>query len=165
MTLIREKNLVNVLFVCTGNICRSPTAEGVFRKLVDDAGLGPRIGIDSAGTGAWHIGEAPDPRTAEAALARDFDLGAIRARKVSTDDFPDFDYVVAMDKTNQGELRGIAPNDMRAKVHLFLDFTETHKGEGVPDPYSGGEGGFEQVLDLVEDGARSLLAHIQNTDL
>ena len=102
MTFTWEKKLVNVLFVCTGNICRSPTAEGVFRKLVDDAGLGARIQIDSAGTGAWHIGEAPDPRTAEAALGRGFDLGAIRARKVSMDDFPGFDYVVAMDKTNHG---------------------------------------------------------------
>ncbi len=157
--------MVKVLFVCTGNICRSPTAEGVFRKLVEDAGLGPRIQIDSAGTGAWHIGDAPDPRMVEAALARGFDLASIRARKVSVDDFPGFDYVVAMDKTNRGELRGIAPNDMRAKVHLFLDFTDTHKGEGVPDPYYGGEGGFEHVLDLVEDGARWLLAHIQYTDL
>ena len=157
--------MVKVLFVCTGNICRSPTAEAVFRKLVDGAGLGPRIQIDSAGTGAWHIGEAPDPRTAEAALARGFELASIRARKVAADDFPEFDYVVAMDKTNHGELRGLAPNDMRATVHLFLDFTETHKGEGVPDPYYGGEGGFEHVLDLVEDGAQGLLAHIQKTDL
>jgi protein-tyrosine phosphatase len=157
--------MVKVLFVCTGNICRSPTAEGVFRKLVEDAGLGASIQIDSAGTGAWHIGEAPDPRTSEAALARGFELSAIRARKVAVDDFPGFDYVVAMDKTNQGELRGLAPNDMRAKVYLFLDFTEAHKGEGVPDPYYGGEGGFEHVLDLVEDGAQHLLAHIQNTDL
>ena len=153
--------MVKVLFVCTGNICRSPTAEGVFRKLVEDAGLGGRIAIDSAGTGTWHIGEAPDSRACEAARAKGINLGFIRARKVSATDFSEFDYVVAMDRTNLGELRSIAPNDKRDKVHLFLDFTDTRKGDGVPDPYYGGSDGFEKVFNLVEEASHGLLAHIR----
>ena len=154
--------MVKVLFVCTGNICRSPTAEGVFRKLVEEAGLGGRITIDSAGTGTWHIGEAPDTRAWEAARTRGIDLGFIRARKVSAADLSEFDYVVAMDRTNLAELRSIAPNDKRSKVHLFLDFTETRKGNGVPDPYYGGPDGFEKVLNLVEEASHGFLAHIRS---
>lgn len=156
--------MVKVLFVCSGNICRSPTAEGVFRKLVKEAELSARIEVDSAATGAWHVGETPDARTQEAAKLRGIDLSPIRARQVAAGDFLNFDYILAMDQMNHGQLRGQCPNDMRDKVRLFLDFSDAHPGGNVPDPYYGGEGGFENVLDLVEAGARGLLRHIRDTD-
>jgi len=154
-----------VLFVCLGNICRSPTAHGVFEKLVADAGLQNDIYIDSAGTGDWHIGRAPDERTQHAASKRGYDLSNLRARQVSRADFSEFDYVLAMDKNNLKDLRGMAGDKSDCHVSLFLDFAESSWKREVPDPYYGGEDGFETVLDLVEDGARGLLATIRSASV
>ena len=152
---------VKVLFVCLGNICRSPTAHGVFQKLVTDAGLQEQIQIDSAGTGDWHIGRGPDERTQRAAQSRGYDLSSLRARQVTSADFGDFDYVLAMDKSNLKDLRAMAGDKTNCHVSLFLDFAESSWQREVPDPYYGEQDGFETVLELVEDGARGLLATIR----
>lgn len=149
--------MVKVLFVCTGNICRSPTAEGVFRHLAGSAGLGGRVTADSAGTHSYHIGEPPDPRTQRAALARGVDLSALRARKVVAADFTRFDHILAMDHGHLAQLRRIAPAGATAALRLFLDDAAGLEGREVPDPYYGGPGGFEEVLNLCEAGSRGLL--------
>lgn len=153
--------MVRVLFVCLGNICRSPAAEGVFTALVKDAGLQERIGIDSAGTGDWHVGHAPDPRMIEAAARRDIHLHALRGRQVNAQDFHDFDYLLAMDERNLSGLHSIAPQGLEDRARLFLDFAPEKQLHEVPDPYYGGPDGFEHVLDLVEAAAKGLLHHIR----
>jgi len=153
--------MIKVLFVCLGNICRSPTADGVMRKLVADAGLENAISIDSAGTASWHIGRAPDPRTVAAASARGFDLAPLRARQVSKLDFAEFDYVLAMDNANLAELNRLKPANYKGHLGLFLTFGEQQQFSEVPDPYHGGSEGFELVLDLVEDAANGLLNDIR----
>ncbi|MCZ6829676.1 MAG: low molecular weight phosphotyrosine protein phosphatase [Gammaproteobacteria bacterium] len=150
----------SVLFVCLGNICRSPTAHGVFQELVKAADLQDRIQVDSAGTGAWHVGEAPDQRATAAARARGYDLSSLRARVVSVADFSNFDYVLAMDQQNLGNLQAMAPADYRGHLGLFLDFHSHPLLREVPDPYCGGNAGFDQVLDLVEEASRGLLKAI-----
>ena len=160
-----ETVLVKVLFVCTGNICRSPTAEGVFRKLVIDAGIGDKIFVDSAGTGAWHVDQAPDRRSQEAARKRGIDLSAQRARQVTTDDFKNFDYVLAMDTANLRILSELCPSDLVSSISLFLDYAPSLKRREVPDPYHGGGRGFEVVLDLIEAASNGLLSHIRSCDL
>ncbi len=150
---------MKVLFVCTGNICRSPTAEGVFRHMVEEAGLGQTITTDSAGTHGYHIGDPPDSRSCRAAAARGFDLSRLRARKVTARDFHDFDLILAMDQGHFAHLDAMKPKDARAEVKLYLDF---HPGAGtkdVPDPYYGGPEGFDHVLDLIEAASKALLAH------
>lgn len=158
-----DKNLsqVSVLFVCLGNICRSPTAEGVFRKLVADAGLDGQIRVDSAGTAGYHEGAPPDARAAAAASARGFDLGALRARKVVAQDFEDFDLILAMDEDNLLELRQAAPAGARARIELLLDYAPGGRGRAVPDPYYGGKNGFERVLDLVTGACAGLLDELR----
>jgi protein-tyrosine phosphatase len=151
--------VTRVLFVCLGNICRSPAAEGVFRHLVADAGLSDRFVIDSAGTGAWHIGEPADPRMCAAARRRGVTLTGV-ARQVTSEDFDRFDYILAMDTSNLRHLRQRAPSSHRAKVHLFRDFDPLEPGEDVPDPYYGDHKGFDEVLDIVARTARALLAHL-----
>ena len=153
--------MVRVLFVCMGNICRSPTAEGVFRHLVTNAGLAQHIYIDSAGTHAYHIGNPPDLRSQAAALKRHIDLSSQRARKVCTDDFSNFDYVLAMDNSNLEELHVICPADAKTKPNLFLHFSQQSREREVPDPYYGGDHGFEHVLDLIEDASQGLLIAIR----
>ncbi|MGQ9370915.1 low molecular weight protein-tyrosine-phosphatase [Azospirillum sp. ST 5-10] len=153
--------MVRVLFVCTGNICRSPTAEGVFRHLVRAAGLDDRIATDSAGTTDYHTGEAPDPRSQEAARARGVDLSDLRARRVTPEDFRAFDYVLAMDRGHLAQLRRLAPADATATVRLYLDYAPGAARREVPDPYYGQGSHFTEVLDLVEEGARGLLEHIR----
>jgi protein-tyrosine phosphatase len=153
-------NKIRILFVCLGNICRSPTAEGVFRHLVEKQGLADRILIDSAGTGEWHIGAPPDSRACKAAATRGYDLTKLRARQVTRKDFESFDYVLAMDDENVRALERIAPRELRHKIRLFTDFG-SKRAAGVPDPYGGGQRGFEVVLDLVEDAADGLLRHIR----
>lgn len=152
----------SVLFVCMGNICRSPTAEGVFTRKVHEAGLGGRISIDSAGTHAYHIGNPPDPRTVQAAQRRGYDLTPLRARKVAVQDFGSFDHVLAMDDDNLAILRRLMPVESRARLSLFMDFAPTYGLREVPDPYYGGESGFERVLDMVEMAAEGLLRTIRD---
>tara|TARA_B100000446_G_scaffold122440_2_gene114420 strand:+ start:3659 stop:4132 length:474 start_codon:yes stop_codon:yes gene_type:complete len=152
---------VSVLFVCLGNICRSPTAEVVFRQYVRDAGLEEQIRIDSAGTGDWHIGRAPDPRTQEAAAHRGYDMSSLRARQVSPADFYAFDVVLAMDNANLADLEAMRSSDASGILARFLDYATDSAEREVPDPYYGGNDGFDQVLDLVEDGARGLLVSLQ----
>ncbi|RJG19745.1 low molecular weight phosphotyrosine protein phosphatase [Alcanivorax profundi] len=152
---------VSVLFVCLGNICRSPTADVVFRQYVREAGLEEKIRIDSAGTGDWHIGRAPDPRTQEAAARRGYDMSSLRARQVTPADFYAFDVVLAMDNANLADLEAMRPSDANGTLARFLDYATDSAEREVPDPYYGGNDGFDQVLDLVEDGARGLLASLQ----
>lgn len=159
--MIDNKEKTSVLFVCMGNICRSPTAEGVFRHYVVEAGLSDRINIDSAGTHAYHVGKVPDRRATAAADGRGFSLTGIKARRVCEADFEEFDYVVAMDEDNKQELLAISPQQHRNKVSLFLSFATTDFAE-VPDPYYGGAAGFERVLDLVEEASRGLLETLSN---
>lgn len=150
-----------LLFVCLGNICRSPIAQGVFAHVAEQAGMGDRFFLDSAGTGAWHEGHPPDPRAIAAALARGIDLSGQRGRQVALGDFAAFDMILAMDRSNHAALLDLAPEVSADKVRLFLgDEYEPIKRE-VPDPYYGGDEGFEQVLDLVEAGSRALLVHFK----
>ncbi len=151
---------IKVLFVCLGNICRSPTADGVFRKLVADAGLQGLIEVDSAGTAAWHIGKSPDPRTQEAAVRRGYDLSMLKARQAIAEDFYEYDHILAMDLSNLENLHQIRPEDSSARLGLFLDYAPDLGLKEVPDPYYGGESGFEQVLDLVEAAGKNLLVEL-----
>jgi protein-tyrosine phosphatase len=153
-----------VLFVCLGNICRSPTAEAVMAGLVREAGLEGEIRIESAGTGSWHVGEPPDPRSARAAAARGIEMTGA-ARQVRHTDFGDFDLLVAMDRTNRDVLRDLAPDDgARARVRLLREFDPVSAAAGdldVPDPYFGGADGFDRVLDLVDAACRGLLDELR----
>ena len=162
--MAEESEKVSVLFVCMGNICRSPTAEGVFRKLVADEGLSERVEIDSAGTHAYHVGEQPDRRAQAAAERRGVSLSDIRARRVVSDDFARFDYVLAMDRLNLHMLADGAGDQYADRVSLFLEFGSGGESE-VPDPYYGGSAGFERVLDLVEEASRGLLETLRSKHL
>jgi len=144
-----------------GNICRSPTAEAVFRVRVEEAGLAQHILIDSVGTHDYHIGDPPDQRTQRAAKQRGYDLSGLRGRQVEVADFTRFDYVLAMDNANMAILYRLCPQTQRDRLGLFLEYANSHKEREVPDPYYGGEDGFERVLDMVEDAAAGLLQHIQ----
>ena len=155
---------MRLLFVCLGNICRSPTAEGTMRALVEEAGLGRQVQLDSAGTGAWHVGEPPDRRATAAARARGIELHGA-AREVTRTDFDDFDLVLAMDRSNMRALRRLAPSEeAREKVRLLREFDPASAGAAdldVPDPYYGAAGGFDEVLDLVQAACAGLLDHIR----
>ncbi|MBR8184375.1 low molecular weight phosphotyrosine protein phosphatase [Burkholderia ambifaria] len=148
---------VAICFVCLGNICCSPTAEGVMRHQVDAAGLAEHIAIDSAGTGDWHVGEPPDTRAQAAARIRGYDLSALRARQVSAADFERFDLLLAMDEANLAELRRRCPPEHRDKVRLLMEFAAGAAETEVADPYFGGPQGFDQVLDQVERACAGLL--------
>ena len=151
-----------VLFVCTGNICRSPTAEGVFRRFVEQAGLEDRIGMDSAGTHGYHVGEPPDPRTQAAAGARGYDLPGLRARRIAREDFSRFDLVLAMDRDHHAILARFAPAGAGHKLRMLMEFARRSGVDEVPDPYYGAPDGFELVLNLVEDAAEGLLDHLRD---
>lgn len=153
--------MIKVLFVCLGNICRSPSAEGVFRKLVEEQQLHDHIEIDSAGTHAYHVGSAPDERAQEAARRRGIDMSKLVGRRVDEGDFYVFDYILAMDESNQYHLHEMAPPDEIHKIKLFLDYAPQRSEREVPDPYYGGHSGFEHVLDLIEDASEGLLAEIK----
>lgn len=152
--------MVKVLFVCLGNICRSPTAEGVFRELLTREALESRVQVDSAGTAAYHVGSPPDQRAREAALRRGIDLSAIRGRRAEASDIETYDYILAMDRENQENLLAIA-GDHGHKVRLFMEFSERFDETEVPDPYYGGPNGFEQVLDMIEDASSGLLRELR----
>ncbi|MFV2060665.1 MAG: low molecular weight protein-tyrosine-phosphatase [Gammaproteobacteria bacterium] len=153
---------ISVLFVCMGNICRSPTAEGVFRALVAKHKFADTILTDSAGTHAYHVGEPPDGRAQATALTRGIDLSDLRARRATKEDFNNFDYVLAMDNDNYQILKSICPSNQIDKLKLFLDYTSDYDDTEVPDPYYGGEQGFDYVFDLVESASTGLLKDIQN---
>ena len=155
-SMLDNNGNVSVLFVCMGNICRSPTAEGVFRYFVNEAGLGEKITVDSAGTHAYHVGEPPDRRAMAAAERRGMPLAGLKARRVVDDDFERFDYIIAMDEDNLMRLKEQSTDEYRDKISLFLSFSVDAETE-VPDPYYGGSAGFERVLDLVEKASRGLL--------
>ena len=152
---------MKILFVCLGNICRSPTAAGVLRTLAAREAPELSIEVDSAGTAAYHVGEPPDPRTRQAAARRGYDLTALRARIVEPGDFERFDLILAMDRENLRVLRRRAPPGVHERLRLFLEFAPEGGSEDVPDPYYGGPNGFEEVLDLIEAAARGLLAHLR----
>lgn len=157
--------MVKVLFVCMGNICRSPTAEGVFRELVKRKGLSEVIRSDSAGTGDWHVGKEPDKRAQQTALVRGYDLSDLRARQAIAKDFIAFDYVVAMDRSNYMNLENICPDGYQDRLHMFLSFFADSPEEEVPDPYYGGPAGFDYVFDLVEEAAQGLIEDIEKNYL
>jgi protein-tyrosine phosphatase len=150
-----------VLFVCTGNICRSPTAEGVFRAMVEAQRLSHAVIADSAGTHDYHVGQPPDRRAVAAAARRGYDISQLRARLFSRRDFESFHYVLAMDREHLAQLRRWAPKMLAVEPRLFLDYSRLDPGGEVPDPYYGGPQGFERVLDLVEDAAQALLDDIR----
>jgi protein-tyrosine phosphatase len=144
---------ISVLVVCTGNICRSPTGEGVLRHLADERGLGERVRVASAGTHDYHVGESPDSRSVKHAKERGYDLSSQRASQVSARDFEEFDYILAMDRGHLRLLQAMQPQGSKAKLGLFLEASGKWKGEDVPDPYYGGAERFEEVLDMVEEAA------------
>jgi len=148
---------IGVLFVCLGNICRSPTAHGVFEQLVEKRGLSHLFHIDSAGTSAWHEGAAPDSRSTAHAKKRGYDLAHLCARQVTSHDFKRYDYILAMDNENLANLQRIQPVNSPAEVSLFLHYSEQSEYDEVPDPYSGGASGFTLVLDLIEQTCEALL--------
>ncbi len=154
--------MIRICFVCLGNICRSPTAEGVMRRLLSEEGLANAVSVESAGTAAYHVGERPDPRSRAAAARRGVRVDG-KARQFKARDFERFDYVVAMDRSNLGRLEELAPSaQAQAKLSLLRDHDPgSPPGSEVPDPYYGGERGFDEVLDICEAGCRGLLAHLR----
>ena len=153
---------VKVLFVCMGNICRSPTAHGVFQSLVDEQGLGGSIQVDSAGTHSYHIGSPPDLRSQATAQSRGIDLAGLRARRFVTTDFIEFDYLLGMDHANLADMLAIKPDDeVRARAKLMLEYADSFEQQEVPDPYFGDEG-FDLVFEMIDDAARGLLKDIRS---
>ena len=150
-----------VLFVCTGNICRSPTAEAIFRKLAADAGMAGAVAADSAGTHGYHIGEPPDSRAQKAAAKRGYDLSALRARTIEGADFQRFDLILAMDEDHYSILSSMAQPAAAHKLKLMMTYAQRFRERDVPDPYYGGPQGFERVLDLLEDAAGGLLRSLR----
>lgn len=150
-----------VLFVCMGNICRSPTAHGVFRHRLLEGGLAPRVQVDSAGTHGHHAGRPPDERSQEHAARRGYDLSDLRARQLLARDFEHYDLVLVMDQSNHEHARELCPAGQLHKLRRFTEFCLQRTAQGVPDPYFGGGQGFEEVLDLVEDACAGLLLHVQ----
>ena len=150
-----------VLFVCMGNICRSPTVEGVFRHLATRELTDHFIEVDSAGTHAYHVGEAPDPRARRAAERRGIDLTELRARRITVEDFSRFDLVLGMDPLNVVVMQDLCPPELQSRIRLLLEFAPQLGREDVPDPYYGGSNGFEYVLDLAEEASAGLLAHLR----
>jgi len=152
-----------ILFICMGNICRSPTAEGVVKEKLKAVGLDAQVLTDSAGTHDYHVGNPPDRRAQEAAKKRGYDLSGLRARQVNVRDFSEFDYVLAMDRDNHDMLMALCPEPLKQRVRLFLSFSRRYPDQEVPDPYYGGSQGFDQVLNMVEDAADGLIAAIRES--
>ena len=158
-----QKETVSVLFVCMGNICRSPTAESVFRHRIDAAGLSTMVSIDSAGTHAYHIGNPPDARSQEAALRRGYRMDDQQARQVTAEDIARFDHVLAMDQSNLEILRRLAGASLSHKPRLFMSYAPHFGIDEVPDPYYGGNQGFEQVLDMIETASDALITELRQS--
>lgn len=156
---------MRILFVCMGNICRSPSAEGVFRHVLNERAPELEILIDSAGTHGYHVGERPDARAMAAAKRRGIDISQLRARRVVADDFDQFDLILAMDEENLRDLRSRARAERRERIRLLMDFAPTASSRAVPDPYYGGDQGFEEVLDLLEEAADGLLSALLKDEL
>ena len=154
------KNMTKVLFVCMGNICRSPMAEGMFRKAIEEAGLDRHVAADSAGTHAYHVGSAPDPRAQQAIRQRGVEIGNLRGRKVADEDFERFDYILVMDGDNYDRLIERAPAHHHAKIRRLLSFSRKYPNLDVMDPYYGGAQGFEENLDMIEDAVQGLIRDI-----
>lgn len=157
--------MIKILFVCLGNICRSPTAEGVFRHKINQAGYGDNILIDSAGTGAWHVGNPPDRRARQTALKYGISLEDLCARKVTRQDFAEFDYILAMDRDNMRNMMAICPPDQQHKISLLLDYVENTPDGGpgnreVPDPYNSGLDGFDRVYEIIKRGCEGFLKYL-----
>ncbi|AUN94356.1 low molecular weight protein-tyrosine-phosphatase [Pseudazoarcus pumilus] len=159
--VLPEDRPLRVLFVCTGNICRSPTAEAVARRLFAAAGLDGRVEFDSAGTHGYHVGEAPDPRAMAFAAKHGYDLSGLRARRVEVDDFARFDLLLAMDRGHHAQMLAMCPTERAHRVAMFTGFADEVADRDVPDPYYGGEDGFREVLDLCERGVRGLLGTVE----
>ena len=155
--------MFKVLFVCTGNICCSPTAEGVFSAQVLREGLADRVAADSAGIEDYHVGDGPDPRSCATARRRGFNIDELRARQVKNRDFDNFDLILAMDRGHFARLSRLCPSEKRGRLRLFLDFAPQFGIQDVPDPYYGGQDGFESVLDMIEAGCQGILHHIRET--
>ena len=151
---------VKVLFVCMGNICRSPTAHGVFQALVEDHDLGASIQVDSAGTHSYHVGNPPDLRSQATAKARGVDLSGLRARRFESGDFIEFDYLLGMDNANLADMLAIKPDDASTRAQLMLEYSGNFKQREIPDPYFGNDG-FELVFEMIDDAARGLLQEIR----
>lgn len=158
---MRNSETIGVLFCCLGNICRSPTAQGVFEHKVRERGLADRIQADSCGTSNWHVGESPDPRTQAEAARRGYDLSALRGRQIEPGDFERFDFILAMDHANLAELEALRPADHGGHLGLFLEFAPGLGEREVPDPYHGGSAGFTRVIELVEAASDGLLDHLE----
>ena len=157
---------VSVVFVCMGNICRSPTAEGVFRHVVKQKDMSDVIRVDSAGTHAYHIGESPDPRSQSTAKLYGIDLSSQCARQITAEDFETFDYIIAMDTDNFENLKLVANDTAQlSRLHLFMSFAKGWDNSEVPDPYYGGGNGFERVFDMVQSASEGLIEHILKNDL
>ena len=152
--------MVNVLFVCLGNICRSPSAEGIFRKLLEECPEQLTINVDSVGTGGWHIGKPADLRAQKTAKQRGIDLQDLRGRQITEEDFIKNDYIIAMDRSNKSNLLKMCPSYRKTNIHLFLEFTQHYQEEDVPDPYYSGDDGFENVFDMLTATSQGLLEHI-----
>jgi len=157
---MNDKKQIKVLFVCMGNICRSPTAHGVFQAMVDEQGLGDRILVDSAGTHSYHIGSPPDIRSQDTARSHGIDLSGLQARRFESDDYRDFDFLLAMDYSNLSNMSSLKTDGARARLELMLDYSEKYTQKEVPDPYYG-DGGFDLVFDMISDASAGLLRHIK----
>ena len=158
----RKDNQLSVLFVCMGNICRSPLAEGIFRHRLAERAADLDVTIDSAGTHSYHVGSPPDRRAQTAAARRGIDISMLGARMVVETDFEEFDYILVMDNENRHALLKSSAPEHHVKVRLFLDYSQTHQGDEVPDPYYGGSAGFERVIDLIEEATEGLLDELLN---
>lgn len=161
MCPVGNARTMRILFVCMGNLCRSPMAEGVFKQLVNDTGLAGRIAVDSAGTHDYHVGDPPDQRAQRAAQRRGYAISHQRGRQVTPRDFQEFDYILAMDTVNLRALMRLCPQEHAPKLKLFMEFHSGREVREVPDPYYGGNDGFERVLDMVEDASQGLLRHLR----
>ncbi len=154
--------MAKVLFVCLGNICRSPTAQGVFEKMLADRGLSDKVLVDSCGTGGWHVGSPPDERTVKTAKEYGYDLSHLRARKFAAEDFGKFDYILAMDARNLADVIKHVPRDYQGTIKLFLDYAKDVEVTEVPDPYYGGSEGFTRVIKLIENACQGLIDEIES---